>query len=236
MHKWAICSIAMLTGESVGNHLNWINQPVTGPTLCQLSVPSNRPITLPRGANGASHANQYTLRVIFNLSWCERYIYVVLSLSLHTACIHVYQILYILITKKLPTHISIRIHIYIIYILYMIDGTVNGQEARTQQITVDTENPPFVDHFPCRCVCHIYGNSIMAIYWTAKAHHVKDSLRCLRESSSQHKICHLLIKPCPHACFLRGIAFVNWSDPFSRLQAICGINGDTRGIPQMHGS
>ena len=113
MHKWAICSIAMLTGESVGNHLNWINQPVTGPTLCQLSVPSNRPITLPRGANGASHANQYTLRVIFNLSWCERYIYVVLSLSLHTACIHVYQILYILITKKLPTHISIRIHIYI---------------------------------------------------------------------------------------------------------------------------
>ena len=159
-----------------------------------------------------------------------------LSLSLHTACIHVYQILYILITKKLPTHISIRIHIYIIYILYMIDGTVNGQEARTQQITVDTENPPFVDHFPCRCVCHIYGNSIMAIYWTAKAHHVKDSLRCLRESSSQHKICHLLIKPCPHACFLRGIAFVNWSDPFSRLQAICGINGDTRGIPQMHGS
>ena len=59
----------------------------------------------------------------------------------------------------------------------MIDGTVNGQEARTQQITVDTENPPFVDHFPCRCVCHIYGNSIMAIYWTATAHHVKDSLR-----------------------------------------------------------
>ena len=41
----------------------------------------------------------------------------------------------------------------------MIDGTVNGQEARTQQITVDIENAPFVDHFPCRCVCHIYGNS-----------------------------------------------------------------------------
>ena len=157
----------MLT-ESVGNHLKWLNQPVTGPPLCQLCQATGRSHYLEGQMGQAMH---------INMPWGESSIdpdvnatfmsfSLSLSLSTHTACIHVYQILNILLTKKnyphtnLYVYLNIYIYMYMQYIHIIHDRWYRKwPRARTQQITVDTENPPFVDHFPCICVCHIYGNS-----------------------------------------------------------------------------
>ena len=162
------------------------------------------------------------------------------SLSLYTLLVYMYAKYYIYINnpKNYPhTYLYVYIYIYIIYTHIVHDRWYSKWPRSTDPANYCRYRKP--------TVCRSFSLQMCLPYlWQFNYGNLLDSNRpscqrfptCLRESSSQHKICYLLIKPCPHACFLRGIAFVNWSDPFSIFQAICGINGDTRGIPQMDGS